>query len=103
MSKITVKERLRRVGKFNAELLKLVGVSCEAVAAASAAVAVVDSTAACMQVAANNKGHKVLGVKPNTYTYTEGHLWNKETHTVGVVKTPLQFHVYEMPTNKEGK
>lgn len=99
--KITMKERAKRIGKFNIELLKLVGVSCEAAAAATAAIGIVDTTAACMQVAANNRGKSVLGVKPDTYQVTTGHLWNKETHMMGVVKTPLQFHVYEI--NKEDK
>lgn len=100
---ITLKERAKRIGRFNIELLKLVGVGCEAAAAASVAIAVVDGVAEVAQISANEKGKSVLGMKPDTCKISEGHLWNKKEYEYGFVHTPLKKYAYEMPTRKEEK
>ena len=102
--KITLKERARRVGQFNLELLKLVGVTCQALGAAGVAIGTVDAVAEASQLAANRKGKSVLGMKPDTCTITEGHLFNRKEYTYGFVHTPLKDYAYQMSnTNKEDK
>lgn len=104
MSKITFKERMKRIGRFNVEVLKLVGVTCEAVGAAGVAIAAVDATAEAAQIAANRKQKNVLGMKPDTCDISEGHLWNKKTYRYGFVHTPLKEYAYEIKSaNKEEK